>query len=91
MTCIYLTSEHGTEIITAGGQHNPMRREVFLLHSQGHITEGVALPEGVHGVEDGLSVSVCHYVFRGHNAAHQALRRKNKGVLGQCGYKGKRS
>lgn len=49
-----------------------MRREVFLLHSQGHITEGVALPEGVHGVEDGLSVSVCHYVFRGHNAAHQA-------------------
>lgn len=82
MTCTYLTSEHGTEIITAGSQHNPVGREVFLLYSQGHITEGVALPEGVHGVEDGLGMSICHYVFGGHNAAHQALWRKNKVILG---------
>lgn len=47
-TRIYLTSEHGTEIIAAGSQHNPVGREVFLLHSQGHVTEGIALPEGVH-------------------------------------------
>lgn len=86
MTCTYLTSEHGTEIVTASSQHNPMGREVFLLHPQCHITKGAALPEGVHWVEDGLGVSVCHYVFRGHNAAHQALWRKNRGILGQYSY-----
>lgn len=73
----YLASEHGAEVIAAGRQHDPMGREVLLLHSQRHVTEGVALPEGVHGIEDGLSMSVRHDVLGGHNASHQAIRRKN--------------
>lgn len=74
----YLTSEHGTEVIATGGQHDPMGREVLLLHSQGHVTQGVALPEGVHRVEDGFGVCVCHDVFGGHNASHQAKCRNNE-------------
>ena len=74
----YLTGEHGTEVIAAGSQHNPMGREVFLFHSQCHITERIALPEGVHRIKDGFSMSICHYVFGGHNAAHQAIWRENE-------------
>jgi hypothetical protein len=55
-----------------------MGREVFLLYSQCHVTEGIALPERVHGVEDGFSMSICHYVFGGHNASYQTIWRKNK-------------
>ena len=74
----YLTGEHGAEVITAGSQHDPVGGKVLLLHSQRHITEGVALPEGVHGVEDGFSMSICHYVFGSHNASHQAIWRENE-------------
>lgn len=74
----HLTREHGTEVIAAGSQHNPMRREVFLLYSQSHVAESVALPEGVHWIEDGFSMSICHYVFGGHNASHQAIWRRNE-------------
>ena len=55
-----------------------MGREVFLFHSQCHITERIALPEGVHRIKDGFSMSICHYVFGGHNAAHQAIWRENE-------------
>lgn len=74
----HLASEHGTEVIAAGSQHDPMGREVFLLHLQRHVAQGVALPEGVHCVEDGLSMCVCHDIFGGHNASHQAKWRNNE-------------
>lgn len=83
----YLTGEHGTEVIATGSQHDAMGREVFLLHPQRHVTQGVALPEGVHGIEDGFSMCICHDVFGGHNASHQAKWRNTKGVLGFWKYK----
>lgn len=78
----YLAGEHGAEVVAAGSQHDPVGREVFLLHSQRHIAEGAALPEGVHRVEDGFSMRVGHYVFGGHPASHQAIWRKNRGGPG---------
>lgn len=74
----YLAGEHGAEVVAAGSQHDPVGGEVLLLHPQRHVTEGVALPEGVHGVEDGFSVSVCHHVLGSHDASHQAAWRASE-------------
>lgn len=80
----HLARKHGAEVVATGSQHDAVGREVLLLHSEGHIAQRVALPEGVHRTEDGLRVSTCHDVFGGHDASHQATWKKNEmgpGVL----------
>lgn len=66
----YLTSKHGTEVVTAGSQDDAMSWEICALHSQGDVAEGVALAKWVHCVEDGLGVGIGHDVLR----CHAALR-----------------
>lgn len=56
LLCAYLTSEHGTEVIATGSQHNTVGGKICALHSQGDVTQRVALPQGVHGIQDGLGV-----------------------------------
>lgn len=41
----YLTSEHGTKVVTAGSQDDPVSWEICVLHPQSDITECVALAE----------------------------------------------
>lgn len=47
-----------------------MRWEICVLHSQGDVTERVALAEGVHGIENRFGMGVGHNVF----GSHAALR-----------------
>lgn len=66
-----LAGEHGAEVVAAGGQDDAVGREVLVLHAEGDVAERVALPQGVHGVEDGLGVRVGHDVLGGgHGARH---------------------
>lgn len=39
----HLAGEHGTEIVAAGGQDNPVSREIGAVHPQSDVTERVAL------------------------------------------------
>lgn len=64
----YLAGEHGTEVVAAGGQNNPVSGKICVLHPQSDITECVALAKGVHGVEDGFGMRVGHDVFGRHVA-----------------------
>ncbi len=66
----YLTGEHGTKIVTAGSQDNPVSRKICVLHPQSDIAECVALAKRVHGIEDGLGMGIGHDVF----GSHAALR-----------------
>lgn len=70
MIYFYLTGEHGTEIVTAGSQDDPMCGKVCVLHPQSDVAERVTLAKRVHGIEDGFGVGVGHDVF----GSHAALR-----------------
>lgn len=62
----YLTGEHGTKVVTAGSQDNPVSREICVLHPQSYIAESVALAKRVHCIEDGFGVRIGHDVFGSH-------------------------
>lgn len=76
----YLTGEHGTEVVTAGSQDNPVSRKICVLHPQGNVTECVALTKRVHGVKDGLSVRIGHDVFGSHDALRITGPQTTQGV-----------
>lgn len=65
--CAYLTSEHGTEVIATGSQYNTVGRKICALHSQCDVTQRVALPQGVHGIKDGLGMRIGHDVLGRHD------------------------
>lgn len=63
----YLTGEHGTEIITAGCQHDAVGWEICALHPQSDIAQRVAFSQGVHGIQDGFGMRIGHDVLRRHD------------------------
>lgn len=64
----YLTGEHGTKVVTAGSQDNPMSWKICVLHPQSDITESIALTKRVHSIEDGFGMRIGHDVFGSHAA-----------------------
>lgn len=44
-----------------------MGRKICVLHSQGDVTQSVALPQGVHGIQDGLGMGIGHDVLGRHD------------------------
>lgn len=76
----YLTGEHGTKVVTAGSQDNPMSRKIRVLHPQRNVTECVALTERVHGVENGLGMGIGHDVFGSHDAFRMTRPQTTQGV-----------
>lgn len=87
-TCIsgdcqrYLAGEHGTEVVTAGGQDNPVSWKICVLHPQSDVAQRVALAKRVHCIEDGFGVRIGHDVFGSHAAL--TIARGSQATQGVC-------
>ena len=78
LLCSYLTGEHGTKVVTAGGQDDTVGWKVCVLQPQSDVAECVALAKSIHCIEDGFGMGVCHDVLGSHDVLKTGLHRSRK-------------